>query len=245
MKVLVRRCLSGIVAFTCSFLILRADTLRLRNGQAVEGTLLEANARQVRFLANGEDVKTYSIADVSAIEFSQKQTAGKSDALVPAGSAVTVRLNDPIDSDINHAGETFQASLAEDLIVDGKTVAPRGADAIVKVVRVEQSGKLRGREEVALALDQITIDGKKYPVTSGFAQVSGESRGKESAKVVGGSAALGAIIGAIAGGGKGAAIGAAAGAGAGTTVQVLRGERLKIPAETQLTFTVTEPVTAG
>jgi hypothetical protein len=61
--------------------------------------------------------------------------------------------------------------------------------------------------------------------------------------VIGGTAAVGAIIGAIAGGGKGAAIGGLAGAGAGTTAQVItKGQRVKIPSETRLTFTLDQPV---
>jgi hypothetical protein len=61
--------------------------------------------------------------------------------------------------------------------------------------------------------------------------------------VIGGTAALGAIIGAIAGGGKGAAIGAGAGAGVGTAAQVMtKGQRVRIPSETRLTFTLQRPV---
>ena len=60
-----------------------------------------------------------------------------------------------------------------------------------------------------------------------------------SAKVIGGTAALGAIIGAIAGGGRGAAIGAGSGAAVGTAAQVVTsGQKVKVPAETMLTFTL-------
>jgi hypothetical protein len=61
--------------------------------------------------------------------------------------------------------------------------------------------------------------------------------------VVGGATALGAIIGALAGGGLGAAIGAASGAAAGTGVQVItKGQRVKIPSETRLFFTLQQPI---
>lgn len=51
------------------------------------------------------------------------------------------------------------------------------------------------------------------------------------------------MIGAIAGGGKGAAIGAGSGAGLGTLGQVLTsGERVKVPAETRLSFRLREPL---
>jgi uncharacterized protein YcfJ len=54
---------------------------------------------------------------------------------------------------------------------------------------------------------------------------------------------VGAVLGGIFGGGKGAAIGATSGAGAGGAVQVLtKGQRVKIPAETRLSFTLQNSV---
>jgi outer membrane lipoprotein SlyB len=70
-----------------------------------------------------------------------------------------------------------------------------------------------------------------------------DSRGNRTAKVAGGTAAVGAIIGAIAGGGKGAAIGAGAGAAAGAGAEVVtKGQRVKIPSETRLTFVLDNAV---
>jgi hypothetical protein len=70
----------------------------------------------------------------------------------------------------------------------------------------------------------------------------GSSQGEKTAKVAGGTAAVGAIIGAIAGGGKGAAIGAGAGAAAGAGSQViLGGSKVRIPSETRLTFVLDTP----
>jgi outer membrane lipoprotein SlyB len=70
-----------------------------------------------------------------------------------------------------------------------------------------------------------------------------DSRGTKTATMAGGGAVLGAVIGGIAGGGKGAAIGAAAGAGAGTGAELAtKGQRVKIPSETQLTFVLDNAV---
>ena len=80
-------------------------------------------------------------------------------------------------------------------------------------------------------------------MTSRFAEIVSEAKGKQTAKVVGGSAAIGAYLGAITKGKKGAAIGAAAGAGAGAAVQVLRGKRVYIPSESLLAFPLEESVT--
>jgi len=110
-------------------------------------------------------------------------------------------------------------------------------------VNDEQSGKLTGRTELTLDVVSIKVDGKLVDVNTQEVTQASESRTGSTAKRAGGGAALGAIIGAIAGGGRGAAVGAAAGAGAGTAVQVMtKGQRVRIPSETRLTFTLQNPV---
>ena len=126
--------------------------------------------------------------------------------------------------------------------MNGQTVIPRGADAITKLVEDRQSGKIQGRTVLTLALQQVTVNGRMIDVTSGDVTQASGSRGARSAKVIGGTAALGAIIGGIAGGGKGAAIGAGSGAAVGTGVELAtKGQRVKIPSETRLTFTLQQP----
>jgi len=161
---------------------------------------------------------------------------------LPAGSVVTVRMIDSIDSDRTNEGRTYRASLDEPIVVNGAMVADRGSDATVKVVRVQQSGKISGNEEVQLVLAGLNINGRMVPVNTGAATVAEKSKGSQSAKVIGGTAVVGAIIGAIAGGGKGAAIGAASGAGAGAAVQAIRGQRVQIASESTLDFTLNDPV---
>lgn len=161
---------------------------------------------------------------------------------IPTGAVVTVRMIDAIDSNQTDVGNRFRASLDEPLVVEGRTVAPRGADATVEVARVNQSGAVSGREEIALILSEIMANGRRLVPETQHAEVSAKSRGRENVKVVGGTAVVGAIIGAIAGGGKGAAIGAASGAGAGAAVQAIRGQRIQIPSETRLDFTLAQPL---
>ena len=163
---------------------------------------------------------------------------------VPAGTQVVVRLIDPVNSETDRLGQTYRASIDEDVVVNGQTVIPRGADAIASLVDAQKSGKIQGKTELTLDLRSVTINGRTVNVsTSGVSQAS-SSRGARSAKVIGGTAAVGAIIGAIAGGGKGAAIGAGSGAAVGTAAQVMTsGQQVKVPAETRLTFTLQNPIT--
>jgi hypothetical protein len=161
---------------------------------------------------------------------------------IPAGSVIRLRMIDPVNSDKTDIGDTYKASLDSPIVVDSRTLAPRGADATVRIARVEDGGLASGKEEIALVLNDLMINGRRYRVESQDTSVTNDSRTKENATVIGGGAVLGAIIGAIAGGGKGAAIGAATGAGAGAAAQVIRGEKIEIPSEALLEFRLAEPL---
>ena len=161
---------------------------------------------------------------------------------IPADTMVTVRMIDSVNSDTARLGQTFRASVDEPVVVDGRQVIPRGADVLTKLVDDKQSGKLQGRTVLTLALVSIDVNGRPVEVTSTDLQTASGSRGARTAKVVGGTAALGAIIGAIAGGGKGAAIGAGSGAAVGGGAEVLTdGQKVRIPSETRLTFRLQTP----
>jgi hypothetical protein len=162
---------------------------------------------------------------------------------VPAGTRLLVRTIDPIDSAKNRVGDRFSATLDEPLFVDNAQVAPRGAELYGRLVEAREAGHFTGRSELKLELTGIVINGQTVAITTGDYELSGKSRGGNTAKKVGGGAAIGAVIGAIAGGGKGAAIGAGVGAGAGTAVQVVtRGEQVRVPSETLLEFAIDQPV---
>jgi hypothetical protein len=162
---------------------------------------------------------------------------------VPEGSILTVRTIDPIDSSVHRTGQTFKASLDAPIVVDDHVVAPKDLNVTLKLVNASTAGRMSGRSELTVSLESFVYQGKRYTVSSSDVQEKGGSRGKRSAAVIGGGAALGAIIGGIAGGGKGAAIGAAAGGGGGVAVQALtKGEQVKIPAETRLDFTLHAPI---
>ena len=153
----------------------------------------------------------------------------------PAGTKITVRVGQELSSGTSKAGETFDATLAEDVVVSGKTVAKAGAPVQGKVTSAKSSGRLHAPGQLSLRL--VSVDGKPVRTASKF--FKGKSHTKGNVYKIGGGTAAGALIGGLAGGGKGAAIGAAAGAGAGTGVAAATGkEEAKVAAETALTFTV-------
>ena len=162
---------------------------------------------------------------------------------VPESTIVTVRTIDAIDSSTSSTGETFRGSLDAPIVVGDQVVVPKGLNVTLKLVNASSAGKFKGSSELTVSLESFTYQGKTYTLAASDVQEKGASRGKRSAAVIGGGAALGALIGGLAGGGKGAAIGAGVGAGGGTAVQAMtRGQQVKIPSETRLDFTLHAPV---
>src|SRR5438067_12752861 len=166
---------------------------------------------------------------------------------VPTGSKVVIRMIDSVNSETNKIGEVFVAVLDEPVMQSGIEVIPKGADVRGRIANLEGAGRIKGKAELGLELTQIVVNGIPYSVTTSEYEQAGESRGGQTAKRVGVGAGIGAAIGAIAGGGKGAAIGAGVGGGGATAVQVLtKGDKLNIPSETKLEFTLRSPlVVAG
>jgi hypothetical protein len=163
---------------------------------------------------------------------------------IPAGTVITVRMIDSIDSSRNRPGEEFAATVDAPIVVDERVVIRRGADARVRLVQSRSAGRMTGQSELQVELVGLAIGNQTYATESDAVEKTGASRGKRTAATVGGGAVLGTLIGAIAGKGKGAAIGAAVGAGAGTAVQAsTKGQQVQIPSETKLDFTLKVPFT--
>jgi hypothetical protein len=159
---------------------------------------------------------------------------------IPAGTPVTVRIGSEISSGSAQVGQTFEGSLAKNLVVNGKTVAPAGSPVRGKVTLAKSSGRLHAPGELSIRLTSVQVNGHPVSVSSSPYHVKGKGHMKSNATKIGGGAAAGAVIGALAGGGKGAAIGTLVGAGAGTGVAAATGkEEAVIPAEHAVTFTIT------
>jgi hypothetical protein len=163
---------------------------------------------------------------------------------LPDGTAIHIRLDNTVDSNQSRSGDEFAATVTEPVVVDSKTIIPQGAMAKGLVVDAKPSDHLMGVPRLRLALTSIEVAGKPYDLHTSTGFRSGRNHRKRNLEWIGGSAAGGAVIGAIAGGGKGALIGGPIGAGAGTAVAYFTGKKdIRLPAETPLTFRLTQPVT--
>lgn len=163
---------------------------------------------------------------------------------VPEGTAIAITTDQALSSEDNHSGDTFDATVAEPVIVDGKTVIPKGARAKGTVVNAKSSGRLKSPGQLEISLSSVEVGGESYPINTNDASRTGKGHTKHNAIFIGGGTAAGALIGGLAGGGKGALIGGALGAGGGTAAAAATGKmKVQIPAETRLTFSLAQPVT--
>ena len=163
---------------------------------------------------------------------------------LPEHTAIRVTLDQSLATNRSRPGEHFAATVSEPVLVDGRTVIPKGAHAEGLVVDARKSGRLKGRARLELALQSVEVDGQNYDVRTMVRTRVGRDHKKRNLGLMGGGAGGGLLIGALAGGGKGALIGGPIGLGAGATAALLTGKKdIKLRAETPLKFELAEPVT--
>jgi hypothetical protein len=154
-----------------------------------------------------------------------------------------VTLGQALGSKISQTGQSFSATVADPIVVNGVTVVRAGAPASGTVVDAKSLGRFKGAASLSIRLDSVRAGGSTYPVETSTIERAEKGKGKRTAGFIGGGAGLGAIIGGLAGGGKGALIGGLAGAGAGTAGTAFTGNKdIVIPAETVLTFRLEQSV---
>ncbi len=163
---------------------------------------------------------------------------------LPEHTAIRVTLDQSLATNRSRPGDHFAATVSEPVLVDGRTVIPKGAHAEGLVVDARKSGRLKGRARLELALQSVEVDGQNYDVRTMVRTRVGRDHKKRNLGLMGGGAGGGLLIGALAGGGKGALIGGPIGLGAGATAALLTGKKdIKLRAETPLKFELAEPVT--
>lgn len=162
---------------------------------------------------------------------------------VPARTEIEVRLNQAIATNRVAAGDPFYATVAEPVVVDSQTVIPEGAPATGKILSVREAGRFHGVAELRLALDSVQVGSNVYDLHSTVFTRVGHNHKKRNWELIGGGSGAGALIGGLVGGGKGLLIGAPVGAAAGAAGDAGTAKRnLVIPAETAMTFELTNPL---
>jgi len=241
------------------------QTIVLRDGRQLTGSMVGADDHEVTFRERDGDLRHFRFDEIQSLNFLQDRADGRARypeaappppppppppadydrsegrrMVVPAGTELSIRTNENIDSRDASESRSYAAQVDRDIAdTNGRIVIPRGSEAWLVVRRVRDN-------QLALDLQSVTVNGMRYAVDTQDVVASGREgigENKRTGKFVGGGAALGALIGAIAGGGKGAGIGALAGGAAGAVGQVAtKGDHVRVPAETVLNFRLDAPV---
>ncbi len=162
-------------------------------------------------------------------------------AKLPAGTPITIRLESAVSSASAHAGDRFQGVLDEPIVIEGQTVAPRGAAVTGRVLAAKSSGRLQDPGYLRIALVSLDVGGKPVAIDTSSIFAKAGSHKDRNLAIIGGGTAGGALIGGLAGGGKGALIGTALGAAGGTGTAYATGKKeITLEAERRLTFRLAE-----
>jgi hypothetical protein len=163
---------------------------------------------------------------------------------LPAGTWVTIRLNEPLSSDHNQAGDAFTGTLLEPIVANGLLIARRGETVSGVVSEAKKAGRVSGVSRLGLELTEIQLaDGRQVQVKTTLMERRGNTSYGRDAAAIGTTTAVGAAIGAGVNGGVGAGVGAAAGLVASTIgVMLTRGRPTVVGPETPMTFRMETPL---
>ena len=159
-------------------------------------------------------------------------------ANIPAGTSLTIRIDQRISVKTSRSGDTFTGEIVEPVLAsDNSVLLPKGTQVAGVVDASHRRGHFKGRSLLELRLTSLTLNGTQYPLETKDLARSKKGKGKRSAALIGGGAGLGMLVGGLASGGTGLVIGGLAGGGAGTAVAGLTGNRdIDIPAESIVRF---------
>jgi hypothetical protein len=234
--------------------IVHADTLTLKDGQTITGTLVSRSADGVVFDIAGQQLK-FDAADIKGLSFGDMSSAEKVEkavvaealaevtkvanaektAVLIAGTTVLIKTNTTINSKQHKTGHKFTARLESDLVSNGVIVAPRGSNVYGVLSQAKQSRRLAGRSSLVIQFTDIMLNNQLVPIKTSPVQAVSDGTAK---KTIGKTARM-AAIGGLINGSDGAKDGAKVGAGLSLLTS---GSSINIPAGTLLEFSLTAPL---
>lgn len=199
----------------------------------------------------------------NAQEKTSSASAG-STLLVPADTAIPLRLINTINSRTTQAGQPLYCETIFPITVGNRIVIPRGSSVKGSVTKVVRPGHLARKAQLGIRFDTLVLpNGTTFPLRatlSGFggtgkegfqpkeSKIEGASSKGENAGKVAETTITGAEIGTIAGAangsvGKGLGIGSLAGAGGGLVwILAGRGKEIVLPSGTNFELQLSAPL---
>jgi hypothetical protein len=185
--------------------------------------------------------------------------AAQTSSPVPAGTALTVRLDTTLATFSNRVGDPFQAKVTQAIVVNGATLIPVGATVEGRVTKVSEPRRISGKPTLGILPEAVVMpSGERYFLDATLidtnihgadvnqeGQFKGLGHDRRDQLEVGGGAAGGMLIGGLIGGGPGVLIGGAVGATSTTVHWLAKHRSATLPAGTQLTLELNRPMTMG
>jgi hypothetical protein len=168
------------------------------------------------------------------------QVSSSERGVMPVGTEIDVRLGSSLSSADAKPEQRFTATTVVDLKQGDAVLVPAGSVVRGIVSSVSPAGKIDRTGKLTLAFDQITIDGRAYPMRATATQIFESGGIRDEAKTIGTAGAVGAIVGGIIGGLKGALIGAAIGSGG--VIAATDGKDVELPQGTIIRLRADSPV---
>jgi hypothetical protein len=211
---------------------LREDVTYLKVKLRRDGSVTREEYADVRDRIDSLGARARGEATTAATSTSAPtaQTAGPND--VPVGTEVDVRLQSMLDSETAQVEDRFEATTMVDVRNQTRVLIPAGSVMRGIVSGVERAGRLDRSASLTLSFDQVTIDGRAYPIRATVTDALKAGGYKDDAAKIGVGAAIGAIIGGIIGGGTGALTGILVGGGG--VVAATEGKDVELPVGTVL-----------
>ncbi|HXX00923.1 MAG TPA: hypothetical protein VEJ00_06890 [Candidatus Acidoferrales bacterium] len=183
--------------------------------------------------------------------------AAQTNAPVPAGTALMVRLDTTLATFSNRAGDPFQGRVTQAVVVNGVTVIPAGATVEGRVTKVSEPRRISGKPTIGILPEAVILPtGERYYLDATLVdtnirgtdvndegQFKGSGHDRRDEIETGGGTAGGMLIGGLAGGPVGVLVGGIVGAGATTGHWLAKHRSATLPAGTQLTLELNRPLT--
>jgi hypothetical protein len=152
---------------------------------------------------------------------------------IPRGTDIPVTLDENVPIEQDKIGDTFEAHVTRDVVVDGEVVIPEGSPAEVRLVKSPENA-----DAATLRLTGINVDGDMRSVSTDVAKADADKSGLSTGEKTAVGAAAGAVAGAVTG--AGIVEGAVVGAGGGLAWGLLDKDGRAVPDDTRLRFSLDE-----
>jgi hypothetical protein len=178
--------------------------------------------------------------------------AGPTSGAIAAGTTIALTSDSKVCTNTNQVNDTFTGTTTEAISGSNGVAIPAGSTVTFTVAELKRSENAKDPVVVKLAVNSITINGKKHDVTASIEsadvqKIRDEPKSKDAQKVAIGAAA-GAIAGKILGKStKATVIGGAAGAAAGAATAaatanyqgcINQGNRIVVKLDAPLTIAI-------